>query len=109
MKNYGIFMKKFKLVSTLTLKVGNLIKKEKNFNGNKYIIVKDMKNRKKIFSKVSKNEDGCWIWTGKVGNSGYGMVPEPSGTFRFTFAHRYFLKCIMERYQKECVYVIGVM
>jgi hypothetical protein len=28
----------------------------------------------KILSQIEKNETGCWLWTGRVNNNGYGVI-----------------------------------
>jgi hypothetical protein len=35
-----------------------------------------------FFARVSAQANGCWIWTGSISNSGYGV-------FRATSAHRF--------------------
>lgn len=39
------------------------------------------------YERVTVAEDGCWLWTGKVGSNGYGRVHHSDGEL---YAHRLF-------------------
>ena len=45
--------------------------------------------RERFESRVSKSEDGCWIWMGSVDKTGYGVLPvKKNGKGRKVWAHR---------------------
>lgn len=42
----------------------------------------------RLMAKVSKSEDGCWLWTGTVNGSGYGTIGLGSAAQGKGFVHR---------------------
>lgn len=50
--------------------------------------IKDEKFLKRFWSKVTKIQDGCWIWTGSQTVGGYGSIRLPSPLTQKIMAHR---------------------
>jgi len=48
-----------------------------------------MTTEEKFWSKVDKNPDGCWLWTGGKITGGYGTICDNYGTRKHMYTHRY--------------------
>jgi len=45
-----------------------------------------MTEHQRFWSRVIQSPDGCWVWTGKHGKTGYGQLMVKR---RYVYAHRY--------------------
>jgi hypothetical protein len=43
----------------------------------------------RLFSKIERRDDGCWMWTGYRQNNGYGAIRIGGRTGRSVLAHRF--------------------
>lgn len=48
-----------------------------------------IKDDRKFMAKVLVDSDGCWIWQGSIGNTGYGQVRRTRPSNKLWLTHRY--------------------